>query len=355
MWPFIKPISLIRYLFVCRVNGSLVRLPGALSPELSRILGTMIANRLPTQQARYWRKTLAPWDQVETSARGKKKMKTVPEASWPVESVLFAYPGKMTYGRGELILWELKLMGEGADHGFFLEVILPAVEEASSTSDPQWRQQNNLWGRFDIHSVYVARGSHWEPVVNAGRLDLSYKATPVQWAEGLSFEDRHPLHEGGQANEYLRKDGTKRIFDRLTWITPFDLGKEAKAGRSHRKKRAVPAPTLRDFLDALVFRMSELLPGKHNTADDVWNDLDEKERTFLRRTMEQGARVPIRSQNLRKAPKKWRGYWIGSQTFASIPHSFLPYLELASILHIGRLTHFGCGTFVITSSTDRVG
>jgi hypothetical protein len=340
MWPFIKPISLIRYLFVCRVNRSLVRLPSTLSLELSRVLGTIIANRLPTQQARHWYKALAPWEQAGHSTPGRKKIKVVPETSWPIESVLFAYPGKMAYGQGELILWELKLMGEDADHGFFLEVILPAVEEASSTSDPQWHRQNELWGRFDIHSVYVTRGPHWEPVVKAGQLDLSYQATPVQWAEGLDFTER----------PHLRKDGTKRIFDRLTWITPFDLGKKDQVGRSHRRKKAAPAPTLHSLLEALISRMSELLPGKYSTADDVWKGLSEEERALLQGTMEQGARVPIRSQALRTAPKKWRGCRIGSQTFASIPHSFLPYLELASILHIGKKTHFGCGTFAITDS-----
>jgi hypothetical protein len=340
MWPFIKPISLIRYLIVCRVNSSLVRLPSALSPELSRVLGTVIANRLPTQQARHWRKALAPWEQVENSAQGRKKRKVVPEASWPIESVLFAYPGKMAYGQDELIMWELKLMEEGADHGFFLEVILPAVEEAGSTSDPRWRRQNNLWGRFDIHSVYVARGPHWESVVNAGQLNLSYQATPVQWAEGLNFAER----------PHLREDGMKRIFDRLTWITPFNLGKGEKVVGSRRRKKVAPVPTLLDLLEALVSRMSELLPGKYHSTDDVWNGLSEEERASLQRTMEQGARIPIRSQDLRTAPKEWRGCWMGSQTFASIPDSFLPYLELASILHLGRQTHFGCGTFAITDS-----
>jgi hypothetical protein len=149
---------------------------------------------------------------------------------------------------------------------------------------------------------------------------------------------------------HLRKDDTARIFDHLTWITPFDLGKGEKVGRSRRRKKVTPIPTLHDLLEALISRMSELLPGKHNTADDVWSGLSEQERAFLQRTMEQGARIPIRSQALRPAPKKWRGCWIGSQTFASIPHSFLPYLELESILHIGRQTHFGCGTFAITDS-----
>ena len=84
MWPFISPINLIRYLFVWRVNGSLVWLPKCLSAELSLVLGTMIANRLPTREAHHWRKTLAPWGERGTV---RDKLKTVPEVSWPIEAV----------------------------------------------------------------------------------------------------------------------------------------------------------------------------------------------------------------------------------------------------------------------------
>ena len=163
MWPFIKPVKLIRYLFVWRVNGSLARLPRCLSAEISLVLGTRIANRLPTRQASSWRKALAPWDEYGgVSLVGKKKPIRLPEISWPIEAVVFVYPGKLTYGRGELILWELDLLGENADHGLFLEVILPAIEEAGSVSDPRWQHTNTLWGHFDTHAVYAARGPRWK-------------------------------------------------------------------------------------------------------------------------------------------------------------------------------------------------
>lgn len=335
MWPFIKPIKLIRYLFACRVNSSLVRLPRCLSAEISLVLGTMIANRLPTHQARPWHKALAPWDEYGgISLLGKKKPATMPEGSWPIEAVLFVYPGKQTYGQEELILWELKLMGESADHGLFLEVILPALEEAGSVSDPQWQRQNVLWGRFDIHAVYVARGPRWEPVVSDGRLDLSYHATPVQWAEGLSFDL-----------------GPERIFDRLTWLTPFDLAGHEDQTDRRRDRNRTPAhqvPTLQSILESLIARMSLLLPGKHHKPDDVWDVLSAEEQASFQAVMEQASRIPVHHKRLKPAPKTWPGRWIGTQTFPSIPHPIIPYLELASILHIGKQTHFGCGTFVIS-------
>jgi len=295
----------------------------------------MIANRLPTHEARPWRKALAPWDDYGgISLVGRKKPARLPEVSWPIEAVLFAYPGKRTYGQGELILWELKLLGESADHGLFLEVILPALEEAGSASDPQWQHQNVLWGRFDIQAIYVARGPHWEPIVSNGRLDLTYQATPVQWAEGLTF-DPDP----------------KRIFDRLTWITPFDLTDEGDQADRRRPRKRIPpdeVPTLQSILESLIARMSLLLPGKHHKPDDVGDVLSQEERASFQAVMEQASHIPVYHKKLKPAPKYWPGRWIGTQTFPSIPHPIIPYLELASILHIGKQTHFGCGTFAIS-------
>ena len=333
MWPFIRPINLIRYLIVWRVNSSLLWLPDFLSVEISRSLGAMIAERLPTRKARSWHKALAPWDE---DTEDNHRLRTIPDVSWPIEAVLFVYPGKRSYGQGELILWELKLMGESADHGLFLEVILPAME-AAATSDPRWQTQSNLWGHFDIDSVYVARGNRWEPFIQQGKLDLGYHPTPVQWAEGLTFDVK-----------------AKRLFDRLTWVTPFDLSSthhsESKVRTSRHKKRRSPvqAPTLLRLLESLIERMGIFLSGKHNTPDDVWNSLDEEERSSLQAAMEQAAFLSVDHHNMRRVSRNWPGRWIGTQTFPSILPPIVPYLELASILHIGRQTHFGCGTFMIT-------
>ena len=84
MWDFIKPVNLIRYLIVWRVNGSLVQLPRYLPTALSQVLGTLIANRLPTQQTRDWRKALEAWENAKSTKQ------TTPDVAWPIESVLFA-------------------------------------------------------------------------------------------------------------------------------------------------------------------------------------------------------------------------------------------------------------------------
>ena len=323
MWPVIEPINLIRYLLVWKVNRTLVRLPRCLPVELSRVLGTLIAERLPTREAQPWRKALTKWEGYDNA---QKKNAPVPEASWPIESVLFVYPGKQVYGQGELIFWELKLVGKSAEHGLFLEVILPAMEGASTTADPRWHRANSLWGSFDIQAIYAARGPRWEPVASDGKLNLRYRATPNQWADGLTFTPT-----------------SQRTLDRLTWLTPFDL--QDPSGFTNPK--GLYAPTLPKLLEALAARMSLFIPGKRRAHADVWNVLSAEDQAALRGAIEQATEFPVRRQDIERAPKGWPGRWIGAQTFLFIPDPFVPYLELASILHIGKQTHFGCGTFVL--------
>ncbi len=327
MWSFIEPINLIRYLCVWRVNRALVRLPAYLPGELSAVLGAIIAERLPTSQARAWQNALAQSPSV---------------SRWPVETVLFAYPGKQYYGPGEPILWELKLLGPHADHSFFLEVILPAMEAASHTSDARWYQANTLWGRFDIQAIYVARGGQWEPLVSDGRLDTRCRVQPMQWAEGLSFTPPPTV---------------TRSHKTLTWLTPVDLrppptpfgslntpSVEVEADQADPE---VPVPTLQFLLEALLVRVAQLTPGKYTTPGDVWQRLSPDEQAALWDAVIKADHINLRQVKPAVAPPGWPGGWLGEQTFAAMPASLLPYLELGSILHLGRQTHLGCGTFVI--------
>ena len=329
MLPFISHISLIRYLIVWRVNSSLVHLPRCLSTELSRVLGTAIASRLPTRAAREWRRALSAWNGVTAN---KPSRRSIPQVAWPIETVLFAYPGKQTYGQGETILWELKLMGPQADHGLFLELVLPAMEEAATTPEAARRRANTLWGHFDIQAIYAARGPHWEPVVSEGRLDLDYRPSSTQWAEGLTF-------------------GQNERFHRVSWITAFDLGEMPDAPHRTRpspSENGIPSseiPSFQSILDALMSRMTLFLPGKHPAPEDVWALVDPEEQTALGLALQEAGSAPPQHAELTPAPKEWPGRWIGTQTFETIPPPMLPYLELASILHIGKQTHFGCGTF----------
>lgn len=321
MWNFIRSVNLIRYLIVWRVNATFVQLPRYFAVELSRTLGTLIAERLPAPIPREWRRALEAWTSIKQELESPDK--PIPaDAEWPLRSVLWVYPVKRGFGVGEAIMWELKLLGDSADHGIFLEHILPAMEQLATTTDARWLYHNGVWGHFDIQAIYVARGARWEPLVSDGKLDLDYRATPTQWAEGWNFQmdAARPLH-------------------RLTWVTPVDLT-SAMAGTSTTPD--TPYPTIPQLVDALMERMTVFLPSKQNTVDQVWAMLSADEQTALWRALE---RAQLTSSDLERVPRYVPGRWIGTQVFAEIPATLVPYLELAAIIHVGNYTHLGCGTF----------
>ncbi len=345
MLPLISQVNLIRYLIVWRVNSSLVHLSRCLATDVSRTLAMLIAERLPTQQARPWRKTVQLWNSIagdagaaddgEAQASPKQPASQAPadeEAfwpAWPIEAVVWPYPGKRIYGQGEPLIWELKLLGNDADHGLFLEVLLPAMEAAAVTSDERWHRSRTLWGRFDIDSIYVSRGPRWEPIARGGRLDLSCRVTPVQWAEGFGEERQE-----------------KPLRRRLIWLTPFDLPVLATAADAQDATRpARPAvPALADILEALMERVAGLAAGKRARAEQAWALLSAEERAALQEACAAG---PVVRAELQRADWAWPGRWIGEQTFRQIAAVLWPYLDLASIVHIGRHTHFGCGAFTL--------
>lgn len=328
------PLNVLRYLLVYRVNAPMVWLSPFPSLEFSLVLGTLIAESLPTVQARPWRKALLPWEEAGGASFIKNKdLDRVPEAAWPVDAVIFYYPGKRAYGMGEPILVELKLMGRGADHDFFLEIILPALEAASKTMDPALQSGNSLWGRFDIQSVYVAHGPSWAPLVQDGRLDLRYKPSPLQWYDGLDFQS----------------DSHRRFRD-LIWVTPFEFLKEKDdpgQGKRSSRTRHQNAPSLHDILSLLLLRMNGISTGKRGRFNKFWHLLDPEARTSFEEILEFSSKVSVTQEFLQPVAKASPGRFIGRQRFGNIPSSAFPYLGLASIFHVGEHTHFGCGTFIL--------
>lgn len=330
-----RKIKLIRYLVVWRVNGAFALLPENFSVELSHVLGGIIAGRLSSRDAARWRKALAPLDNCLEREKGAAP-EVFPDVAWPIEAVIFVYPGKSTYGQGELIFWELKLFGDTADHGFFLETILPAMEEASFTSEVDLKRHNRIWGRFDIHAVFAARGPVWEPVVSDGRLDLRCQVNASQWAEGLT----------------LGSDLQQR-FSQLIWLTPFDLeGLSAATTTAGVDDREEPLecsiqPVMRGIFDGLASRLSAWARGKRKSALDPKDFFDEDGEFLFLKPFPKAMRTPLIVKDLEPAPPRCPGLWTGKYVFSPIPRGIIPCLELASIIHIGRYTHFGCGTFYL--------
>ena len=340
MWPSINPVKLLRYLCVWRVNSSLVRLPRCFSMELSQVLGKIISNRLPTNEAQQWRKALTQKDQFQNikHALSFSKQRVVsPELTWPIDAVLFVYPGKVTYGYGEPIFWELKLMGKSADHDLFMELILPAMEEAGFSSGNPWNYRNGIWGQFDIDSIYVANGRHWESLVKDGRLNLHYTPTSSQWA-----------------NDLIDSGSTEKIYNRISWVTPFDFGgifssnNDICIADDDERTTLDATPSLYGILGSLILRLNMLLRIRRKGHVNVWDILTPDEQSLFQSEMEHAAQIPLRRKEFVPAASTCPGRWIGVQIFSELPQTIIPYLELASILHVGKQTHCGCGTFFLS-------
>jgi hypothetical protein len=105
---------------------------------------------------------------------------------------------------------------------------------------------------------------------------------------------------------------------------------------------------MRELFDAFIARMTLFAPGKRPTAEQVWALLDPAERQAIEVDLEKAAAVQVKRSLLVSAPKGWPGRWIGAHAFDAITPRLASYLELAAILHVGRQTHFGCGTFKLS-------
>ena len=357
MWTTNPPSKLIRYLFVLRVNSTLVRLPRYPALEFSHTLGAMIAARLPTLEARRWRKALMPRpasgaallevgsettiaDESHHDGQGSGAVTStpatgqdIPQRAWPLDAILFVYPGKLIYGQGELILWELKLLRDSANHGLFLETLLPAIEAAAVTKEPQWNRPGKLWGHFDLEGLYVARGLQWQPLVKQGQIDLGLPVTPTQWLENVPVtwpDQRLPTH--------------------LTWLTPFALGeysaaelpKQNRRRKQKQRARSVAPPSLTTILQALATRLGPNLPEWRSPKRSSKPSLTWAE------VLHEAEKTVVLQHELQHPGKLVPGQGIGRQRFSGIPRSAVPYLMLASMLHIGDYTHVGCGTFSLS-------
>jgi hypothetical protein len=171
--------------------------------------------------------------------------------------------------------------------------------------------------------------------VSEGRLDLRYRVSSTQWAEELALKSESERLGLLEQNPKISKFSKPT---RLIWLAPFDLGINFQPNKT---KEFTEAPNLLNILDGLESRVSLFLPGTDNI-------LHTEKQSSLQEAIDNANKVPILHKDIKRITKGLPCSWIGTQIFSYIPFSLIPYLELASILHIGKLTHFGCGTFSLT-------
>lgn len=320
-----KTIKVLRYLCVWRVNSSLARMPTRFNLDLTHILAQLITDKLSTRLARPWKKLLSAYEQSRTDG-------TFTEKLWPLDVAISAYPTKSTFNQGEVICFEIKLFGEEASHDTFLELILPAMEDAGLRRDGRWYYKNGLWGHFDIDAVYVCKGDTWQPLVIDGELDLHYKPTPWQWA------DTH--------TERITQKVQQQTYKHLHWLTSFDLSLSDETLLA-----SVEEPwgrSLRRVIEAMIARMDYLLEISKNSELSIWDFFEKHEVDELEYSLNRSDEIIHGRHDIAPARRDIPGQWQGIQHFPeAIPAFFVPYLDVASILHIGRFTQYGCGSFIL--------
>ncbi len=323
-------IKAIRYLCSWRVNSTLARVSHQFTVDLSYILACLIADKLSTRLSKPWKKNIEKF-------LLERKQQRITESIWPLNIAFVPYPSKTTFGENELIFFELKLFGADAEHEIFLELILPAMEALSFTKDRRWCKPNQLWGNFDIYGIYVCHGRRWQPLVDNGRLDLGYTPTPWQWYEIDQHQDKTTLSQDN--------------YKTLIWLSSFDLTPthvdnymdiENGWGRS-----------LLRVIEAMENRINTLLQASKKVNITIWDFLSSAEERQLNKSLELSATIMHGYHDLEPVQQNMQGKWQGVQRFPqTIPTLFLPYLDIASVLHIGRQTEFGCGSFLIQTSAQ---
>jgi hypothetical protein len=325
---FMHSIKLFRYLIAFRVNTPMVRLPLDFSASISRILGYAIADSLSTRDARLWHKHL---DVNKLNLFQRPAIEDpYPENPWPVNAVILPYTNKRNYCQGEIIYWELKLIGDSADHGFFLEAIIPAMEKLGYTEQNIPQSRMSLWGHYDILSVWVANGSKWEPLINDSQLNLRYNPKPLQWNTHLT-------------EDYYHKEMLKQ--NHLIWLRPFEFDIQDV---SQMKDKFIPE--MQSIIESVVRRWNYFTSSR--IRKEIWDVVPSHLLIEVKKAWEIACNMRIISYNLSPALRNEPGLWYGELTYENIPVFLMPYLDMAAIFHVGKKTHYGCGTFAICQSPE---
>jgi len=320
---FMHSIKLFRYLIAWRINAPMIRLPIDFSASISKILGYAIADSLSTRDARLWHKHLDA-NKLQLFQRPAIE-DPYPETPWPVNAVIIPYTNKRNYCQGEVIYWELKLIGDSADHGFFLEAIIPAMEKLGYIEQNIPQSRMSIWGHYDILSVWVANGNQWEPLINDSQLNLRYHPKPLQWNSHLT-------------EEYYTKEMSKK--NRLIWLRPFEFEVQ-NLSQMHDKF----IPEMQTIIESVVRRWSYF--ESSIIRKEIWDLVPSHLLIEVKKAWEIACNMRISSYNLTPALRNEPGLWSGELTYDNIPVFLMPYLDMAAVFHVGKKTHYGCGTFAL--------
>jgi len=321
-------IKLFRYLIAWRINQQMIRLPLDFTASISKNLGYAIADSLSTREARLWHKHL---DANKLHLFQRPAIDDpYPESPWPINAVILPHTNKRNYCQGEVIYWELKLIGDSADHGFFLEAIVPAMEKLGYIEQNIPLSRMSIWGHYDILSVWVANGNRWEPLIANSQLNLRYHPKPLQWNSHLT-------------EEYYNNEMSKQ--NRLIWLRPFEFETQ-NLSQMHDKF----IPEMQIIIESVVRRWSFF--SLSIIRKELWDLVPSHLLIEVKKAWEIACNMRVISYNLTPALRDEPGLWSGEVTYENIPVFLMPYLDMAAVFHVGKKTHYGCGTFALCNPLD---
>ncbi|ETR74129.1 MAG: hypothetical protein OMM_00438 [Candidatus Magnetoglobus multicellularis str. Araruama] len=188
----------------------------------------------------------------------------------------------------------------------------------------------SVWGHFDIISVWVANGNKWESLIQGSELNLRYDPKPLQWNNDLT-------------EAYYNKNMAKKI--KLIWIRPFEFDIQST---SHLTDKFIPE--MPAIIESVIRRWSFF--ASQRIQKDIWDLIPTHLLVEVKKAWEIACNMRITSYNLIPALKHEPGLWSGELSYENIPVFLMPYLDMAALLHVGKKTHYGCGTFALCKQEE---
>lgn len=303
-------LSLLRYLIVLRPNQAMAMLPPSLEIELVHWLGTLMARNIGGHEAKAWNKAVR--------RVAERRIDTFPDRRspdpWPLCFSLLVRTPSVRLIRGEPFILELNLFGERSSHQFFMGYILPALEQGGYEREAS-RSRSSLLGNYDVTDVYCAKGRRWEALVDMGCVTELDPPTPQQWC--LDFLTPRP----------------DKVLTRLDWVRPVIPDEQPPDY----------GPDMPWLLAALARRVAIIRRSAEVDMDEVIAGLPHCEKTSWEQALV--AAASMAPPRVLSKPGWPAGALSGHQCFGAIPPVVLPFLELASILHLGLYCQYGYGCF----------
>ena len=221
--------------------------------------------------------------------------------------------------KGDYLKFNLALTGNSIN---YYPYFAAAFRKLGNMGIGRRSKDERLQGKFDLVKIYSLG-------INGDR-SMIYDGD-----RQLFFDDIIEIN-GGQFSE--EKNSSKDSLLKLNFLTPTKI---------RIKKRYVIIPTFENIIIILTRRLNNLLRF-HCGVDEEWN---------FRKLKDEASKIKTKSHLIswveydrysrrKKARDKTEGF-VGEITFTGSFKSFIPFLKLGELLHLGKGTTWGMGKYRI--------